>query len=270
MLLDRFDALPMVERRDSPRASLDLLRTVHEGAYLDRLAALAEAGGGELDADTRMNAASWEAALRSAGGAVAAAEFALEHGSGAFSAGRPPGHHALAGMAMGFCLLGNAVLAARGALARGARRVLIVDWDVHHGNGTQALVERDPSIRFVSMHQWPWWPGTGAESERGVGNIFNVPRPAGLAAGRYVEDLWSAVEQATSAWPPDLVVVSAGFDSMAGDPLGGFTLEPQDYTELTTRLRSAARLAPVIGVLEGGYIPSRLADGAAAHVSALA
>lgn len=217
-----------------------------------------------------MNSASWEAALRSAGGAVAAAEHALEHGAGAFAAGRPPGHHALTDTAMGFCLLGNVVLAARSALTRGAGRVLIVDWDVHHGNGTQALVERDPRIRFVSLHQWPWWPGTGAESERGVGNIFNVPRPPGLEPDVYVEDLWAAVISATDDWAPDLVIISAGFDAMAGDPLGGFTLEPEHYAELTTRLRAAVAPAPVIGVLEGGYIPSRLADGAAAHITALA
>lgn len=270
VLLERLDALPVVERRESPQVSPALLRTVHDPSYLDRLAAFAAAGGGELDADTKMNSASWEAALHSAGGAVAAAEHALEHGTGAFSAGRPPGHHALAGAAMGFCLLGNVVLAARSALARGAERVLIVDWDVHHGNGTQALVEHDPAIRFVSLHQWPWWPGTGAASERGAGNIFNVPRPPGLAPGTYVEDLWSAVEQATRGWPPDLVIVSAGFDAMAGDPLGGFTLEPEHYAELTTRLREAVAPAPVIGVLEGGYIPSRLAEGAAAHIAALA
>ena len=270
VLLERLDTLPMVERRESPEVPLDLLLSVHDQSYLDRLAAIAKAGGGELDADTKMSSASWEAALRSAGGAVAAADHAMDHGSGAFSAGRPPGHHALAGTAMGFCLLGNVVLAARRALGRGASRVLIVDWDVHHGNGTQALVERDPAIRFVSLHQWPWWPGTGAESERGVGNIFNVPRPPGLPPARYVEDLWAAVRQATSGWPPDLVIISAGFDTMAGDPLGGFTLEPEHYAELTTRLREAAAPAPVIGALEGGYIPSRLADGAAAHLAALA
>lgn len=269
-LLHRLDTLPVVERRESPQVALDLVRTVHDAAYLDRLAAIAEAGGGALDADTHMSSASWEAALRSAGGAVAAAEYALDHGSGAFSAGRPPGHHALAGSAMGFCLLGNVVLAARSALARGAGRVLIVDWDVHHGNGTQALVESDPRIRFVSLHQWPWWPGTGAESERGVGNIFNVPRPAGLQPHVYVEDLWAAVTTAIEGWAPGLVIVSAGFDAMAGDPLGGFTLEPGHYAELTTRLRAAVAPAPVIGVLEGGYIPSRLADGAAAHITALA
>jgi acetoin utilization deacetylase AcuC-like enzyme len=141
---------------------------------------------------------------------------------------------------------------------------------VHHGNGTQALVESDPSIRFVSLHQWPWWPGTGAASERGVGNVFNVPRPPGLPAERYVADLWDAVATATAGWAPDVIVISAGFDAMLGDPLGGFTLEPGHYADLTHRLRERAPHAPLVGVLEGGYIPARLADGVAAHINALA
>jgi acetoin utilization deacetylase AcuC-like enzyme len=147
--------------------------------------------------------------------------------------------------------------------------VLIVDWDVHHGNGTQALVETDATIRFVSLHQSPWWPGTGAASERGVGNVFNVPLPPGLPAERYTEALWDAVTAATSEWTPDFMLVSAGFDAMRGDPLGGFTLEPDDYARLTTRLRERHPAAPLVGVMEGGYIPARLAEGVAAHVRAL-
>jgi len=171
---------------------------------------------------------------------------------------------------MGFCLLANAVLAARAAFATGIDRVLVVDWDVHHGNGTQALVEADPAVRFISLHQWPWWPGTGAAEERGVGNVFNVPRPPGLPATQYVDDLWATVELAMRNWPPDLIIVSAGFDAMLGDPLGGFTLEPSHYADLTGRLRTQAPRAPVVGVMEGGYIPARLAEGVAAHVRALA
>ena len=171
---------------------------------------------------------------------------------------------------MGFCLLGNAVIAARAARRAGVERVLIVDWDVHHGNGTQALVEHDAAVRFVSLHQSPWWPGTGAADERGVGNIFNVPRPPGLAPERYVDDLWAAVATATSSWTPDLIVISAGFDAMHGDPLGGFTLEPEHYAELTARLRHQAPDAALVGVLEGGYIPDRLASGVAAFIRAMA
>jgi acetoin utilization deacetylase AcuC-like enzyme len=269
VLLARLREAPFVDFRESPIADLAELLVVHDAGYLAHLAETARRGGGVLDADTVMSSASWDAARRSAGGALAAVDHALEHSATAFSAGRPPGHHALHDRAMGFCLLANAVLAAKRAASLGAQRVLIVDWDVHHGNGTQALVEREAGIRFVSMHRSPWWPGTGAADERGIGNIWNVPRPPDLPPRRYVEDFWSAVDQATTGWRPELVVVSAGFDSMAGDPLGGFTLEPEHYAELTHRLRNLPGAPPLVGLLEGGYIPSRLADGAVAHLAAL-
>lgn len=199
---------------------------------------------------------------------MTAARLAVE-GEPAFAAVRPPGHHALADRAMGFCLLNNVVVAARWALEEGgARRVLIVDWDVHHGNGTQALVETDPRIRYVSLHQWPLYPGTGRAEERGVGNVFNVPRPPGLPRSRYVDDLDAAVAEAVRGWTPDLVVLSAGFDALAGDPLAGFTLEPDDYATWVERFRAIG--APLASVLEGGYVPRRIAAAAAAHLRALA
>jgi acetoin utilization deacetylase AcuC-like enzyme len=254
------------EAAPAPREALE---RVHPGRYLDRLEAIGAAGGGVLDADTAMGPRSWEAILGSAGVALAGVELALTHGT-AFAATRPPGHHALAASAMGFCFLNNVVLAAREAQARGAARVLIVDWDVHHGNGTQALVEADASIRFVSLHQYPWYPGTGAEHERGVGNVFNVPRPPGLPRAVYVRDLLQAVDAALTGWRPDCLLISAGFDSLAGDPLGGFTLEPDDVGALTTALRERVGPAPVAAVLEGGYDLTLLAAGAAALVRALA
>jgi acetoin utilization deacetylase AcuC-like enzyme len=170
---------------------------------------------------------------------------------------------------MGFCLVNNVVVAARHAQRLGRGRVLIVDWDVHHGNGTQALVEADPSLRYVSLHQWPWYPGTGAAEERGVGNVFNVPRGPGHPPGLYVDDLWAAIVAATTGWSPDLILISAGFDAMLGDPLGGFTLEPEHYADLTNRIRERHPALPIVGMLEGGYIPERLAAGVAAHVVAL-
>jgi acetoin utilization deacetylase AcuC-like enzyme len=147
--------------------------------------------------------------------------------------------------------------------------VLIVDWDVHHGNGTQALMETDPTLRYVSLHQHPWYPGTGMADERGVGNVFNVPRGPNLPASLYVGDLWAAILAATTDWAPDLLLLSAGFDAMAGDPLGGFTLEPEHYADLTLRLRERLPRTPIVGLLEGGYSPSRVADGALAHIGAL-
>ncbi len=257
-----------VEATPAPREALE---RVHQPRYLDALEALAAQGGGALDPDTVLGPRSWEAAIASAGVALTAVERGImREGGTAFGVTRPPGHHALADRAMGFCFLNNVALAARHAQHLGRRRVLIVDWDVHHGNGTQAIVERDATVRFVSMHQYPWYPGTGAADERGVGNIFNVPRPPGLPRATYVHDLLAAVAAALDGWRPDVVLVSAGFDSLAGDPLGGFTLEPEDLAQCATELRRRVAPAPVVAVLEGGYRLDRLAAGAVAVVRALA
>jgi acetoin utilization deacetylase AcuC-like enzyme len=260
---------PVVTWMEAAPADRAALERVHPAAYLDGLAGLAVAGGGPLDGDTYLGAHSWEAAIASAGVALRAVEAGLAHGT-AFGATRPPGHHALAARAMGFCFLNNVVIAARHAQALGATRVLIVDWDVHHGNGTQALVEADATIRYVSLHQSPWYPGTGAASERGVGNVFNVPRPPGMPRERYRRDLLDAVNAALSGWTPDLLLVSAGFDSLAGDPLGGFTLEPEDVTTWTDALRARMAGRPVVTVLEGGYRLDLLAASVVALVRALA
>ena len=245
------------------------LERVHPAKYLARLEHMAAAGGGALDPDTFLGPSSWESVLASAGVAIGAVERGIEAGT-AFGTTRPPGHHALAAQAMGFCFVNNVVIAARHAQALGCARVLIVDWDVHHGNGTQALVETDPTIRFVSMHQYPWYPGTGAADERGVGNVFNVPRPGGLPRATYVRDLLAAVDSALAGWSPDLLLISAGFDSLAGDPLGEFTLEAEDITHWTVALRERMAGRPVVGVLEGGYRLDLLAAGVSAHVRALA
>jgi acetoin utilization deacetylase AcuC-like enzyme len=246
-----------------------VLERVHPAEYLDRLEAMAAAGGGALDPDTFLGPSSWESVLASAGVAVGAVARGIAHGT-AFGATRPPGHHALADQAMGFCFVNNVVIAARHAQALGCARVLIVDWDVHHGNGTQALVEADPTIRFVSMHQYPWYPGTGAADERGVGNVFNVPRPGGLPRATYVRDLLAAVDTALTGWTPDLLLISAGFDSLAGDPLGEFTLDAEDIAYWTSVLRERMAGRPVVAVLEGGYRLDLLAKGVRAHVRALA
>ena len=258
--------------REAPPASLDALIGVHPPEYAELLCRLSVGGAAMIGQDTILNSASWEAALAGLGQILAAVDHAHAGQGNAFAAVRPPGHHALANQAMGFCLLANAVLAARHAQRLGRARILIVDWDVHHGNGTQALIEHDPSIRFVSMHQWPWYPGTGAAQERGVGNVFNVPRPAGLSAsgpGGYVESLWGWIEVAGKEWSPDLILISAGYDSMLGDPLGGFTLEPEQFAQWVTRLRERYPTVPIVGLMEGGYNPERLAAGVVATVQAL-
>jgi acetoin utilization deacetylase AcuC-like enzyme len=268
-VLALFRSDPAFEVRDAAPASLEPVLRVHPQAYLDSVRAFSLAGGGPLSGDTMLSQQSWDAALGAAGAVLAATTLAMEGTGHAFAAVRPPGHHALRDTAMGFCLINHVVVAAYAALAAGRARVLIVDWDVHHGNGTQALVEHDPRIRFVSLHQHPWYPGTGLATERGVGNIFNVPRGAGRPADWYVGDLWEAVVAATKGWTPDIVFVSAGFDAMLGDPLGGFTLEAAHYADLTRRLRESLRDQPIVGLMEGGYIPARLAEGAAAHCRAL-
>lgn len=270
VLLERLRREPAVVLHDVAPAPRPALVAVHGDAYLRSVEALSARGGGTLFLDTILNRASWSAALGAAGAALAAVDHAHAGMGHAFAAVRPPGHHALASRGMGFCLINNVVVAARQAQRFGRARVLVVDWDVHHGNGTQALVETDPSIRYVSLHQWPWYPGTGAAEERGVGNVFNVPRGPGHPPELYVGDLWAAIVAATTDWTPDLTLVSAGFDAMRGDPLGGFTLEPGHYADLTHRLRGRLPRTPIVGVLEGGYIPERLAEGAAAHVLALA
>lgn len=268
-VLEAFRGDAAFDVRTAEPATLEPILRVHPQAYLDSVKAFSQAGGGALTGDTTLNARSWDAALGAAGAVLAATDLALSGRGHAFAAVRPPGHHALKDSAMGFCLVNNVVVAAYAALAAGRARVLIIDWDVHHGNGTQALVESDARIRFVSLHQHPWYPGTGLASERGVGNVFNVPRGAGRPAEWYVEDLWEAITAATRDWKPDIVFVSAGFDAMLGDPLGGFTLEAVHYADLTQRLREAWRDQPIVGLMEGGYIPARLAEGAVAHGRAL-
>jgi acetoin utilization deacetylase AcuC-like enzyme len=255
---------------DAPPATPEWLATLHDADYLRDLETMSRTGAGDYGPDCPVGPATWRATLAAAGAARAALSFALAGEGHAFAAIRPPGHHALRHEAMGFCYANQVALLAAEARRSGRDRVLIVDWDVHHGNGTQALVEHDPTIRFISMHQSPWWPGTGAASERGVGNIFNVPMPPQLAAPRYVEALWDAVTAATADWTPDVVLVSAGYDGMDGDPLGGFTLEPPDYAEWVVRLRTAFPAAPIVALMEGGYLPARLANGVLATVEALA
>jgi acetoin utilization deacetylase AcuC-like enzyme len=258
----------LLEWQEAAPASEGQLCRAHARSYLELLRTVAARGGGRLDADTVMSSTSYDVAVLGAGAAIAAARVALEGGP-AFSAFRPPGHHALRDAAMGFCLLNNVVVAALAALEEeGARQVLIVDFDVHHGNGTQAMVETDRRIRYVSLHQWPLYPGTGRAEERGVGNIFNVPRPPGLPRATYVRDLNEAVSRATDGWKPDLILISAGFDALAGDPLAGFTLEPEDYATWIQEWKAIG--APIASILEGGYVPARIRLAAAAHLRALA
>jgi acetoin utilization deacetylase AcuC-like enzyme len=198
-----------------------------------------------LDGDTPASATSYEAALLAAGGAIQAAA------TDAFAIVRPPGHHALAARAMGFCLFNNVAVAARAAQAeQGLERIAIVDWDVHHGNGTQAIFWDDPSVLYVSLHQWPFYPGTGGPEEQNETTV-NIPLPGGLGDDAYVQAFEDTVEPAVRGFEPDLLLVSAGFDAHAEDPLAWMEVSASGFRELARRCRG---LAPrVAAVLEGGY-----------------
>ncbi len=270
---DLFTTIDHIEGR---HATPEELALAHAPAYIERVRELSLAGGGRFDADTLVSEGTWDAATAGAGCVLTAVDHALDGTNlRSFCAVRPPGHHALRAEGMGFCLFGNVAVAAHYARTRGATRVLIVDWDVHHGNGTQALVEYQEDIRFVSMHQWPWYPGTGAAGDRGphpTRNVWNLPLPPALPAPQYVDTLLAAVDDATSGWVPDIVLISAGFDSMAGDPLGGFTLELEHVEFLTTALVARAERwcgGRVVSALEGGYEPDLLGAAVIAHLGAL-
>ncbi|HSJ25603.1 MAG TPA: histone deacetylase [Longimicrobiales bacterium] len=272
----------VLQHEASPATEGQLLR-VHSHEHVRRVyeAGLEAERTGEivrLDADTVMSPASWDAAVAAAGCAVDAVELVLaRRARNAFALSRPPGHHATRDLAMGFCLFNNVAVAARHAQAEhGVERVLIIDWDVHHGNGTQDIFYDDASVYYLSLHIDGHYPGTGAADERGCGAgmgwNLNVPLPAGMEPVEYARRFDDAVAQAFAESAPQLVIVSAGYDCLAGDPLGGMLLEPADIHRMTRRvLEHAAELdAPVVAVLEGGYAPARTGAGVVATVRALA
>ncbi len=265
-----------VEHVEGRHATIEELGLAHDPAYIRSVKVIAEQGGGRLDADTVASSGSWDAATAAAGCVLAAVDLsATGVNPRSLSAVRPPGHHAVHNRAMGFCLFGNVAIAAHYARnEHGLHRILIVDWDVHHGNGTQALVQHEPDIHFVSMHQWPWYPGTGAADDHGPhGTVWNIPKPAGLGPAEYVQALEQGIDAATKGFVPDLILISAGFDSLAGDPLGGFTLELEDFEFLTRSLVARADSwcgGRIVSALEGGYAPERLAQAALRHLGALA
>ena len=262
-------------RVDAPLAEDAHILRAHPAKHLERLTALAPASGDvAIDADTHLSPASLAAARRAAGAQIEAVDMVLSgEAANAFCATRPPGHHAEALRAMGFCLFNNAAIGALHAIeAHGLSRVAIVDFDVHHGNGAQDIFERDGRVLYASSHEWPLYPGTGAAEETGVGNIVNVCLPGLSGSQAFREGYERTILPALERFRPELLYISAGFDAHARDPLSTLQLSERDYDWVTNALCDAADSlcgGRVVSTLEGGYDLEGLARSAAAHLTVL-
>ena len=257
-------------------ASTTAVTRIHDAGYVERLAAFASQGGGRIDADTIVGPASFDIAMLGAGAATALVDATL---SGTIQRGvslsRPPGHHATPSHGMGFCLLNNVAIAAAHALTQGVPRIAILDWDVHHGNGTQDAFYEEDRVLFCSIHQWPLYPMTGRAAERGAGRgagyTLNIPQPPSRTDDDYEALFDGVVAPAFTAFQPDLILLSAGFDAHAADPLGGMDLTAAGFGRLSERLVTLADLlceGRLVAVLEGGYDPPATAASVVAMVRA--
>ena len=268
------DDMPAVDWQEAPAATRGQLLRVHSEALLR---AVLDSGATEsvrLDPDTMLSPASPEAALRAAGAGIAAVDAVMAgEVPVAFCAVRPPGHHATGGEAMGFCLFNNVAVAAAHALERhGLDRVAVVDFDVHHGNGTQAIFAEEPRVMYLSSHQDALFPGTGARADRGVGNLVNVPLPAGTGSRAFRETWSERLLPELDGFQPQLLLISAGFDAHWRDPLAQFQLDGDDFAWLTAELRAIAlrhAAGRMVSTLEGGYDLRALQEGCLAHARTL-
>jgi acetoin utilization deacetylase AcuC-like enzyme len=264
-----------LKRVEAPMAEPEATLLVHPQSYVDALRrAIPTEGVRRIDADTTASPGSWEAAMRGIGAALYAVDaVAKGEAANAFCAIRPPGHHAEPTVAMGFCLFNNVAIAARHAQkVHGLERIAIVDWDVHHGNGTQDIFWSDPSVLYASTHQMPLFPGTGALSETGAGNIFNAPLSPGDGREHFRQAFLERILPAVRNFSPDLILISAGFDAHRRDPLAEINLDADDFAWATGKLMDIADQTAggrVVALLEGGYDLKGLAVSAAAHIRQL-
>ncbi len=264
-----------VELVEAPAATREQLERVHSARHVDAIEQLCERGGGAIDVDTVTSAGSWNAALHAAGGAVHAAERLLSVGGFAFCGLRPPGHHAEPERAMGFCLFNNVAVAAAHAVQElGVERVLILDWDVHHGNGTERIFYASPQVLYSSIHQSPLYPGTGDAVEfgsgQGEGYTVNLPVPPGSGPDEFLSLVQTVVAPIAREWGPGLICLSAGYDAHRDDPLANCELDDAAYADMAATMRDlAAELgAPVLICLEGGYSLGALSRSVVATLEA--
>lgn len=270
-----FDELEVVEAEP---ADVKWIDAVHAAGYSVGIREAIEGGARSFDGDTMVSWASWDAALRATGGALQAADRIMAgEWSNAFVAARPPGHHAESSRAMGYCLFNNVVVAARYLQeAHGLERIAILDWDVHHGNGTQHLTESDPSLHFTSLHQFPHYPGTGAASERGrgdgEGSVLNCPMDAGDGDSDYLNVFEGRVLPTIEAFDPEFILISAGFDAHRRDPLSATEVSVDGFRRMSEGIADLARkrcVGRLLSLLEGGYDLEGLAESAEAHLGVL-
>ncbi|MAH84254.1 MAG: acetoin utilization protein [Rhodospirillaceae bacterium TMED8] len=269
---DKFNTLV---RKEAPKADVNQIEAVHRGYYIEKLMdTFPETGYVYLDPDTALSAGSLGAALRASGAAIDAVDAVIDgKARNAFCAVRPPGHHAESNQAMGFCLLNSAAIAAVHARSKHQmKRVAVVDFDVHHGNGTQHTFETDSGLFYASSHQWPAYPGTGLKTETGVdGNIVNVPLSPGSGSSEFRKAYTEIIVPALRSFNPEIMIISAGFDAHIQDPLAQLNVKTEDYGWLTEELIDVAKCCDgrIVSLLEGGYDLKALRESVQAHVSVL-